>query len=216
MSLRDNGTRFLSLLLGPAVLLVALSDVGWGQSEPTIVRVEEDWEMVVGEPDPDTDSPQVTCVISACGDVESVHAVFELNQQSLPIFSPGGLQLQLWDGEVPLCDRKFPSYAILAQAGETIRWTQSVELDDGKLIFEIKDGTSTTWGGFGGQGYLKAVVDTTLTSLNAYRPEISANNSGINYAENRVQSLILKRVRAYTSTGEMIEHDTARVVHSLD
>jgi len=216
MSLRDNGTRFLSLLLGPAVLLVALSDVGWGQSEPTIVRVEEDWEMVVGEPDPDTSAPQVTCVISACGDVESVHAVFELNQQSLPAFTPGGLQLQLWDGEAPLCDRKFPSYAVLAQPGETIRWTQSVELDDGKLTFEIKDGSSATWGGFGGQGYLKAVVDTALTSLNDYRPQITANNSGINYAENRVESLILKRVRAYTSTGEMIEHDTATVVHALE
>ena len=41
---------------------------------PEVVRVEEDWELVVGTPDANSDAPQVTCVISPTGDVDDVHA----------------------------------------------------------------------------------------------------------------------------------------------
>lgn len=195
------------------LFLVAWAEIATAQSPPTIVRVEEDWELVVGEPDPGSDAPQVTSVISPLGGVQSVHATFEVNQQSLPTFTPGGLQLQVWDNEVSLSDRGFPNSTVFAQSGETIRWTQSMELNDGSLSFEIINGTSTTWGNFGGQGYLKASIPTTLISLDAYDPAVSAENSGVNYAANRVQSLVLKRVRVYTSTGEQLEDTTARVVH---
>ena len=196
--------------------LVAWTQPATAQSPPTIVRVEEDWEMVVGEPDPGRDAPQVTCVISPLGNVGSLYATFELNQQGLPTFTAGGLQLQIWDGEAPLSDRGFPNNAMLAQPGETVRWTQCMEVDDGSLNFEITNGTSTTWGNFGGQGYLKASINTTLTSLDAYDPAVSVEHSGVGYAANRVQSLVLKRVRVYTSTGEQMEDTTARVVHLQD
>ncbi len=198
---------------GFLVLLIFVAAVGVTHAQ-SVVRVEEDWELVVAEPDPNTDAPQITCVISPYGNVESLHAVFEVNQQSLQVHDAGGLQLQVWDGDVSLSDRRFPNGAVLAQPGEIVRWTQSVELDDGTLTFEITDGTSTTWGNFGGQGYLKASVDTTLTDLNGYNPETSVANSGIGYAENRVQSLVLKRIRIHTSMGEQIELTEPRIIHS--
>ena len=196
--------------------LAVWAEVATAQSPPTIVRVEEDWELVIGQPDPDSDAPQVTCVISPCGNTGSLHATFELNQQSLPTFTAGGLQLQVWEGEAPVSNRGFPNDAVLAQPGETVRWTQGMELDDGSLGFEITNGSSTTWGNFGGQGYLKASVNTTLTSLDAYDPAVSVENSGVNYAANRVQSLVLKRVRVYTSAGEQVEDTTARIVYSQE
>ncbi len=196
--------------------LAACCATALGQSAPKIVRVEEDWELVVGEPNPVNDAPQITSVISPFADVGSLYAAFEVNARSLPAFVPGGLQLQIWNGETVLSNRKFPSGAVLSHPGETVCWTQSIALSDGSLTFEITNGSSTTWGAFGGQGYLKAGVPTTLADLSAYDPNVSAQNSKIGFAENRVQSLVLKRVRKHTSTGEVIEDATRRVVHSRD
>src|SRR3989337_1098241 len=95
---------FLALLL-----VLAWASTTKADSSSRIVRVEEDWELVVATPDPDSDGPQVACVISPVGDLDSVHAAFELNNQSLPSFVPGGLQLQIWSGEMPLSQRKFPN-----------------------------------------------------------------------------------------------------------
>lgn len=200
-----------------AILLVLLwAGVAWAQSEPTIVRVEEDWELVIGAPDPDTDAPQVSCAISPTGNLYGWHAALELNQQALPVYVAGGLQLQVWQGDVAASDRRFPNTAVLATPGEVIRWTQSMKLEGGNLTFEVTAGTSTTWGTFGGQGYLKATVATALSNLNGYSPAVSAANSGVSYAANRVQSLTLKRVRYVTSTGQQTEDDTARVVHQQE
>jgi len=178
--------------------------------------VEEDWELVVGTPASESDAPQVICVISPVGNVDSLHATLELNNHSVPEFAAGGLQFQLWEGEVPLTERKFPNQALLSHANETVTWTQSMELSGGSLEFEITDGNSVTWGTFGGQGYLKASVTTTLSDLNAYNPAVSVANSGVCYAANRVQSLTLKRVRVYMSDGQVLVDCTERVVHRYD
>ncbi|OHB73129.1 MAG: hypothetical protein A2V70_18485 [Planctomycetes bacterium RBG_13_63_9] len=197
------------------LLVVILTQAAFAQS-PTIVRVEEDWELTVETPDPATDAPQIACVISPWSHVYCLYAVFELNHQSLPDYQAGGLQLQLWYGEHPLGSCNYPNEGLLSQPGETIRWTQSMRLEDGKLWFEVINGTSTTWGNFGGQGYLKTSLLTAMTDLNGYDPAVSAENSGVSYADNRVPLLVLKKVRVYTSTGEEIVDETVRVVHSQD
>jgi hypothetical protein len=209
-----TAARFLFV----GLMLIAFLSVCWAETvaqEPTVVRVEEDWELVVGDPDQQTDAPQIVCVISPQGDVASIHQAFELNGRSLPTFAAGGLQLQVWDGDVALSAHGHPSGLCMQQAGETVSWTQRMELADGKLTFEVVDGTSSTWSDFGGQGYLKVLVDTSLDNLNGYSPDVSVNNSGISYAANRVQSLVLKRVRVYMSDGQVSEDNTERVVHSL-
>ena len=184
-------------------------------SEPvTVVRIEEDWELVVASPDPNSTAPQVSCTISPLSHVDSFHAAFELNHQSQPEFTAGGLQLQVWNGEYPISSRKFPVAGVLSDDNESVCWTQSLALDNGTLTFEVTSGTSTTWGNFGGQGYLKASLTTDLASLNAYDPTISVQNSGVAYAGNRVTRLVLKRVRATLATGEVLEDTEERVVHS--
>ena len=195
--------------------LLAISTApGFGAESITVVRVEEDWELVVASSDPNSAAPQVSCTISPLPHLDSLHAAFELNHQSQPEFTAGGLQLQIWNDEQPLSSRKFPVAGVLSADNETVCWTQSLTLGDGTLTFEITNGTSATWGNFGGQGYLRASLTTDLESLNGYDPEISVQNSGIAYAGNRVTSLILKRVRATLSTGEVLEDTTQRVVHT--
>ena len=217
MSTRAPGTRlrlahFLLISFLAGLFWCSWSRVGEAQSLPYVVRVEEDWELVAGEPDPNNNAPQLSCVTSPVGNVESLHAVLALNHQSLPEFVPGGTQLQVWNNETPQLWRKFPNAALMAHPGETVRWTQSMQLEDGVLTFEVLGGNSTTWGAFGGQGYLKASVPTTLADLNAYDPAVSVNNSGVSYAANRVQSLVLRKVRLVMSTGEVLEDDTPRPV----
>jgi len=199
---------FLTILIVTAFSSVALA-------QTTVVRVEEDWELVVATPDPGSDSPQVTCVISPYGNLDSYYATFEINHQS-EAFDAGGLQLQIWQGESLIGDKGYPNHNILSTDGETVAWTQSLEIRDGVVTFEITNGSSSTWGTFGGQGYLKAMVPTELGSLGSYSPSISTQETGVSYASNRVSSLTLKAVRYYDEEGKLISEDSApKVVHSL-
>ncbi len=195
------------------LILAVWSTVALADESPAIVRVEEDWELVISTPDPDSDGPQVTSVFSPYGHLDSLHATFEVNHQSEVAFAAGGLQLQIWDGDVLLGDKGFPNRNVLVQPGETVLWTQSLEVQDGHLTFEITNGNSGTWDDFGGQGYLKAILATELTDLSSYSPAVSVGDSGVGYGGNRVSSLVLKSVRVYLSTGEVTEDNTLRVVH---
>ena len=191
---------------------LGLAGSAWGQ----IVRVEEDWELVVSTPDPETDGPQVICVSSPLEGMNSIHANFELNLRSLPNFAPGGLQLQVWNGETPVGHSQAPTTDVMRTPGETVRWTQTMQLSGGMLTFEIVGGASATWGSFGGQGYLKAIVATSLADLGGYSPQVSARYSGVSYAGNRVASLVLKQVRTITQNGQVVEDNTPRVVHQQE
>jgi len=183
---------------------------------PQIVRVEEDWELVVQLPEVNTDAPQITCAISPGGDLYGVYASFELNHHTQPAYAAGGLQLQLWSGDSPVAFSAAPNQALLSQSSETIRWTQRMQLDDGHLTFDVVDGTSATWGSFGGGGNLAVTVPTTLNSLIGYRPSFSVDHSGVGYAGNRVASLVLREVRWYTASGLVARDSTDRTVHTQD
>lgn len=202
-------------VVGPlAILLFAsLASFSWAET-PTVVRVEEDWELVIGTPSQNSDAPQVTCAISPVGNVDALHATFVVNHHDVPAFTAGGLQLQAWNGEDLIASQRHPSQAVLNTPGETIRWTQAMSTGSEGLTFEVLNGNSTTWGDFGNDGTLKTIVSTSLTNLNGYSPEVSAKNSGVSYAANRVQSLVLKRVRAYSADGLIGEDTTPRVVFS--
>ena len=61
-----------------------------------LVRVEEDWEMVLGEPDFNSCGPQVACTLSPLGDIDGTHFTLEINHRSMPYWSPGGITLHHW------------------------------------------------------------------------------------------------------------------------
>jgi hypothetical protein len=208
-----TGTRFWAVRWLLGLLCVLLWATAATAEEPEIVGVEEDWELVLATPDPDSTAPQIICSMSPFANVQSLHCTLELNHQTVPYFTPGGLQFEVWNGEALVTERRAPTQSVLCQAGEVIRWTQKMQLSEGVLSFEITDGSSTTWGSFGGQGYLKAEVPVAMANLNNYSPTVSVENSGISYAANRVQSLVLQRVRVITSEGEVLEDATPRPVH---
>lgn len=194
--------------VGLAVLLLTSWATAAAADHPTISRVEEDWELVVSNPDPNSQAPQVACVIAPMSNPGAIYSLFQLNHRTLPQYQHGGLQLQLYTNDDVFSYRNFPHDGLLQTPGEVVRWTQCMYLEDGQLHFEVKAGSSTAWGPFGGQGYLKSFVNTSLTDLNAYDPTVSTSNSGITYAANRVSSLTLKSVRLFTGE-ELFEEDTS-------
>jgi hypothetical protein len=216
MNVRNLSIRPRAFACPFAIALLATLASPVAVQAADLVRIEEDWEMVVYQPSANADAPQVTCVISPLANVKSLHATFVVNHHDVPTFVAGGLQLQAWNGDSILSSKRAPNQAILSTPGEVIHWTQVMRVSQGSVVFEVVDGHSSTWGNFGDDGTLKASVVTSLTNLNAYSPDVSATESGVSYAANRVQSLVLKRVRAYDASGAVVEDRTPRTIHTLD
>jgi hypothetical protein len=187
------------------------------QPPSNIVRVEQDWQLVMGTPDPDHVTPQIVCVISPFDHVQSLYAAFELNQRSHAQFTSGGLQLQIWDGEETLSEQTSESTAVLDTPDEQVTWTQKMVLVDGTLVFAVTDGQSSTWGnfGFGGENMV-LTADSTLTNLNAYSTAVSVANSGAGYGVNHVKRLAIKQVRLFTDTGEQTTDNNEKVIYQHD
>lgn len=197
-------------LLASSGLSVTRADDG-----PRIVRVEESWELHLADPDPANTAPQVTCAFTPLRDLSSLHATFEINHQATPEFSPGGLHFHAWNGDQRL-DSRHEGTGSLATAGEVVRWKQVMSLADGQLVLEVADGTSTTWGSFGGEQRLRIAVPTTMTNLNSYSPTLSVRQSGVGFAGNRVARLVMTHVKVVTGGGVVLEDSTDRTAYSLE
>lgn len=184
--------------------LVCLTGNVFAADPAEVARIEEDWEVQIGLPDPDNDAPQIINVISPQSGIGGPHVVFELNHQTLGNYGSGGMQLQRWDGDLDKGYCCGPKLGLLATENEVIRYTLSMGISASTLTFEVLNGTSTTWGTFGGQGYLKLSSNTTLTKLNTYDPYTSLKYSRIGFSANRVTVFVLKEVRCYAADGELL------------
>jgi hypothetical protein len=192
------------MLVGGAGILVgkpALAQSG------KVVSVEEHWELQVGEPDTDRSSPQTTMVMSPTGDLGGTHFLFTLNHAPVPDYHLGGMQVQVWNGDDVAQEKSGSASGSLASAGETVSWTQRLTLHDGALTFDVVDGQSATWPTFGADGDLSVSVESSLQSLNNYRPAVSLGESQVSYAENRVTSLVLKKLVWVTADGAVHEQN---------
>lgn len=178
-----------------------------------ITRIEEDWSVLIGTPDASDEAPQIITVVSPTGSVSGNHFVFELNHATQPEYAAGGMQLQSWYGEEVKEFRNFPKYGLLRSIGEEITFTVSMSLDGSNLHVEIQDGDSSTWGAFGGTGYLKITQATDLNTLRGYDLNTSIKNSRIGFASHRVQNFVRKEVRFYTQHGLMATDLADRVVY---
>ena len=195
-------------------MVVALVSAGRAMAAD-VARVEEDWELVVNQPDVDVNGPQVTCVISPLT-ADDAYCAFDINYRTQPGYSPGGLQLHVWDPNSPIVTCDFPQTGLMQQANETVTWTQTMSLSDGVLSFAVTNGQSATWGSFDNSSQ-PVSANTAATNLNGYDPNVSLNNSGVSFATNLVTSLTLKAVRWYAADGTLISQNTTpQTVHPQD
>ncbi len=194
----------LALSLGPA----------WAEEPTNVSRVEEDWVLVIGEPSVDDTSPQIMSFISPTNRIDAECAVLELNHSTQPSYLDGGIQFQRWFGDFERIWRTPHTTNRLAIPGETIQYTMRMSIESGLLKFGVRNGTSETWGTFGGttEQWNSSVV-SPYANLDAYSPAISTKYSRVGYAANRVQKFSLKEIRYYRGD-ELIQKDSEeKVVH---
>ena len=177
--------------------------VAQAAAQSPIVEIEEHWELAIGEPDAAMSAPQATMVMSPNGSLAGQYFLVTVNHRNVPNYEPGGLQVQLWNDDVPVDTGSFGA-SVLDQTNDTIRWVQRLQMQDGTLNFQVVDGSSLAWGDFGGEG-LTLSTPTSLTSLNGYRPAVSIGESQVGYAGNRVRHLTLTKLVWRTADGESHE-----------
>ena len=198
----------------PAVWAVLCSATLWPTfasapvSEP-VLRIEEDWELVVNEPNDDTTAPQFHTIMSPSENLDSFHAQTLWNYRETPNFVAGGVQLHSYNGETLIRKRSIESGTLSALA-ETITWTQALSTDGTILLFEIFNGVSTTWGAFGNDMNISSSAG--LSQLNDYDPEVTVKNSCVTFGANRVESMRVVQVRYYGSSGLLAVDNTVRSV----
>ncbi len=181
-------------------------------------RVEEDWEVVIGDPDPDSTGPQITtCMNPDSG--SSGFVAFCLNYRDVSGWQPGGLQVKAY-GEAsgasqdrPLLVSATSDTESLETDDETITWTQRISVSGGALSYSILNGISTTWGSFGqGVGTLGIAYGASLSDLGSYNPADSVKLSAAGWQANRVTSMTLLRVRYYKGGVLIKTEDAPRAV----
>jgi hypothetical protein len=205
------------LVLAATGLALLYSAVGasraWSYSTAGVVQVEEDWELIIAEPNAEDAAPQITCTISPYPHLSNLHSVVEVNHKTVTSWAPGGFHLQTWAGEYNLTRKSIENTSSLQTSGEVITWTSRMKLQNNSLSFSVLNGQSTTWGAFGGGTTLNASYGSTLANLDSYSPDFSVENSGVGFASNRVRSLTLKSVRYTLSDGTTLTDNAPRVVH---
>ena len=196
----------ITVAVGPSALVVAADP-----EVATVVRVEEDWKLVLTEPDNIAESPQFHTIMAPSVRLDYVCLQSTWNYHESPDYTPGGLQLQAWRGDDCVFAEGYLTSQLLSTQGETITWTQALSTDGPFLRFEILNGNSTTWGSFGGST-MRLVGTIHVPSLNGYTPELSVENSGVTYGANRVVVLAITGVRYYGTEGLLYEDYTPRIV----
>ena len=191
------GLVLLSGILGGSYLWAQTSGVD-------VYRVEEDWQLVVNEPDTINNGPQVTCTISPA-DMGTAYCAFDINYHTQPDYVAGGLQLHTWDPNDPIAYANSNQHNMMQTSGETVSWTLRMTVSNNRIYFRVMNGQSQTWGSFGGTGDgLHLYLPTWLPNLNTYNPTVSLQNSGVCFASNQVVSLTLLAVRYYDANHNLI------------
>jgi hypothetical protein len=199
-----------------AMVLACVGRPAMADNGQPITRIEEDWKIEFGSPDPDTNAPQVIMTIPPSATLAGPHAIFEVNHRTQPNYSAGGLQLQRWNGDEMVEYKSSHKVNVLAADNDLARFTMSMEVQNGALTFGVSNGSSGTWGTFGNNGHLSASTSCDLSNLASYDPDASLANSRVGFASYRVQKVTRTQVRHYSGSVLISTDSTEHVIHHYD
>ena len=173
-------------------------------ADPTIYKIEEDWEMVINEPDSANYSPQVTFFTSPSANLDEAYFQLQMNYAADAEFSGGGFHVASVQNEAILDEARSETRSILATDGDHIRWTSVMAVIQNKALFAVKNGQGTEWGNFGGPEYLVRMTPSPVSDLSGYNPQQSLDTVDIGFGANRVQSITLLQVRFFYTDGQTV------------
>jgi hypothetical protein len=163
--------------------------------------------LIVGDPEPDVDAPQIITIFGPRNPLTGLHAVYEINHSTMPDYSEGGMQLQAWSGNTLVGYKSQFAPAELNVTDEVITYTTGVEVQtDGRIRMEVINGVSATWGDFDGDRALRLRVASDIENLNDWDPLDSVKNSRIGYGANRIVMFKRTEIRYYNQGG--LDHTT--------
>lgn len=205
-------TKFICVIMA----LFATPVVGAIQA-PLVDRIEEDWELVVGEPSPEIDAPQITTSMIPFSTAPGLNLQVNLNHALKPDFNAGGIQVRVVQEDEMLGQIHRHAGEKLSQINETVRWTKAVQRVPNGYSFGVSTGTGDAWGTFGGNEYFLVIPDSLAAGgLDHYDYQLSLDNSTVAYAGNRVQSLKLMRIRIFYSNGQAVEQEVFKDVNTVN
>lgn len=190
----------LAVVFAVAALACSSTVIQAGETPAGTTRVEEDWELLIADPDLEGAGPQITTCMAPQGSDTSRFVSFNLNYRADPSFIAGGVHILVWKDD-SVVDVSANESGRCNTDNELITWTQRMSLSDGSVSYAVRDGQSTTWSRFGEDQGLKAVqFPTPVETLAFYNPDFSKSRSGVGWEKNRVTRMTLLRVRYYAGT----------------
>lgn len=193
-----------------ARLLIASLLCLWSSFTPSILSaddrkaiyyVEENWELTLGDPDPEINSPQVSFFVFPNRDDESRYFELQLNYAADATYSSGGFRVTAAVNGKAIDHERGGHFQNWSASDDCIRWTTVMAVKDSRYLFAIKNGESSDWGTFGGPEFLVEMPHENGDGLMRYHPDTSLANVDIGFGANRVRSIYLKSIRVVFEDG---------------
>lgn len=166
-----------------------------------VYLVEEDWEVVLNDPEPKINSPQISFFLYPDSTQTDVYFQLQMNFAAEEGYSSGGFRVGAFQNEVPLDEERSVIREVWNIDGDKISWTSAMASWDNKLMYAVKNGSGGQWGTFGGPEYLVEMPEGEIKDLNDYDPQVSIQNVDISFGKNRIASIRLKRVKVTYTNG---------------
>src|SRR5262245_34396513 len=135
-STKETTMRIMRVLVAAlsATAVVSLASV---QAQlPTLIdQVQEDWKVIVTNPDISAVGPQITTCMSPVSNGSTPFVAFDVNYREFPSFAAGGMQLQVWSGGSVLSTSSLGS-AQFTTPNEVVTWTQSMKITAGHITYD--------------------------------------------------------------------------------
>lgn len=186
-----------------------------------LVGVRTHWKIRLNEPNRKGGTPQIVAVMTPNGTINGDYMILELNHSTLPDYSRGGLQVQVWNyDQKRIWTDAYSSGANCQTIGEDLEFTMEITLVDDKtsetgkrLLFKVLDLRSDTWGevatvaSFG--------VTTNLTSLTGFSPANCIAESGITAGSSRVEYMKIDSIDYLYASGRVNGDSTDYPLHTV-
>ncbi|WP_144057719.1 hypothetical protein [Novipirellula maiorica] len=196
-------SRFGQFAIATCLAFTMTSSMFCHGQDVAIFKIEEDWEMVLNEPDAINHSPQVTFFTTPT-DEPSRYFQLQLNHAVDTQFSGGGFHVAAVENDQIIDQARSETRAALSSDGDHVRWTSILATVEGQTLFAIKNGHASQWGDFGGPDFLVRMNSDASLGLSQYHPQKSLDAVDIGFGANRVASITLLEVRVFYVDGSVV------------
>lgn len=191
------------MFIGGVVLSGVIPDQSLFAEEPVVYKVEEDWEMMVNEPDVSNNSPQITFFTSPSHELDNSYFQLQMNYHADEAYSSGGFHVASVQEGKTVDEARSVTRKNLSTNDDVVRWTSVMAVIDNRALFAVRDGYGREWGNFGGPNYLVRMVPSPVSDLSKYQHQQSLQSVDIGFGRNRISRITLKAVRLFYTDGRV-------------